>query len=200
MEMTYEDWEDVQVVVHGMVQKPVHYKIAQFQAMEKFIFEREGSVLDVGCGEGAGMLYLHFMGFDVVRGLDVNSEKVKVATLLGVDAVCCSVESESFLSYFPNPFDVIWCSHMLEHAYNPTLVVRRLRNLMSESSVLYIILPYVDTGDLKAHCSSIELGLRIDDGGSYLSDWLGARGFIVEDKKFSTFREPEIWLQVRKND
>ena len=199
---SYKEWYNTQVVVHGLVRKPVHYKIAQHQAIMNWVGMNATNrkVLDFGCAEGAGMLSFHYLGAENVVGLEINREKTEVAEKLGLTVEIGDLDvgmRERLLDVYGR-FDVIWSSHVLEHVYDPDRTVDLLHTLLSDTGRMYIILPYIDTGDINAHCASIALGLREDDEGESLVNWFEARGFECVEKKFSDFREPEIWLCLKK--
>lgn len=199
----YKEWYNTQTVVHGMVVKPVHYKIAQHQAITNWVGMNvtNKSVLDFGCAEGAGMLSFHYLGAENVVGLEINREKAEVAEKLGltVEVGDLDVGMREHLLDVHDKFDIIWSSHVLEHVYDPDRTVNLLHTLLSVDGRMYIILPYIDKGDLNAHCASVELGLRENDEGQSLVNWFEGRGFRCIDKRFSDFREPEIWLCLEKD-
>lgn len=193
--MNYTDWLTNQVRVHGRVEKPIHYKIAQYRTMQELV-GMSGDWLDVGCGTGEGMLFLHCFGANRVYGIDVNTQKIEVAQKLGLDAEVGDIEF--CFEGEKDTFDGIWCSHAFEHMRDPEAALEAMKKLMKKDGFIYFILPYVDTGDPKAHCASFEIGTRIDDGGQTVIKWFEDRGLILIDYKLDDFREPEIWLEFKK--
>lgn len=185
----YAEYVHCQTVTHGQIEKPEHYHIAERRAID-YLFKdipKELRVLDVGCGSGKGMKYLQELGYALVDGIELHPEKAKIAGASHGDIA-------SF-NFFPLTYDVVYCSHAFEHMFNPNLALDRMMNIAWE---FIFILPYVDTGDKKAHCASPELGTLIDDGGETVNKWFVGRGLTLIEKKLDSFREPEIWLRYKR--
>ena len=73
-------------------------------------FDRNISVLEVGCGYGRNLLLLKKMGFVNAKGIDVNPELVKKAKLSGVKAFTVGEDKEWHQKY-----DLMIFSHIIEH-------------------------------------------------------------------------------------
>jgi ubiquinone/menaquinone biosynthesis C-methylase UbiE len=88
----------------------------------------------------------------------------------------------------------------LEHAYNPSAVVNEFYRILKKGGLLKIVLPYPDTirDNEEAHGGKYELGTYIEDKGETVTKFFNKYGFILVQKKFDDFREPEIWLTFKK--
>jgi SAM-dependent methyltransferase len=185
--MSYEEYVHCQTVVHGQIEKPEHYHIAERKAID-YLFKdipKTMRILDVGCGSGLGMKYLRELGYSSVSGIELHPEKAKIAGAFHGDIASFG---------FPTLYDVIYASHSFEHMHDPNLALEKLKEIAQE---FVFILPYVDKGDIKPHCGSVELGTRIDDGGETVNKWFMDRGLELIEMKFDSFREVEIWLRYR---
>ena len=188
--MNYEEYVHCQTVVHGQIEKPEHYHIAERKAIDhlfKYV-TFDSRILDVGCGSGMGMKYLRELGYLSVSGIELHPEKARNAGAFHGDIASFG---------FPTLYDVIYCSHAFEHMFAPSLVLHRMMEIADK---FIFILPYVDTGDFKAHCASVAIGTRIDDGGDAVNRWFTSKGLELVEKKLDSFREPEIWLRYKKNE
>lgn len=192
--MNYSDWLMKQIQEYGQVEKPVHYKLGEWKALNEFAnYIYKANCLDVGCAAGTGMLAQYYLGAQSVVGIDINPEKIKVAKALGLRAYDCEATRWDAGAQY----DFIWCSHTLEHVFNPDLFLDSLHDLLIPGGYLGIIVPYPDTGTPDAHVASRELGLYIEDEGKTFIEYL-AQKFSVVTHKLDNFREPEIWVLLQK--
>lgn len=185
--MNYEQWRNVQLSTPYI--KPRHYRVAERIALSVFLKDIRPNefILDVGCGSGAGLLYMRQQGYTAV-GLEIDERKIKVATRLGV-----KVYHEDILTFFHDGlFDVAYCSHAFEHMFDPGAALNRLMKLAPK---LIFILPYVDKNPALAHSAAAEIGTNVDDEGETVNKWFTGRGLTLVDKRFDSYREPEIWLR-----
>jgi SAM-dependent methyltransferase len=159
---------------------------------------RTARILDCACGDGAGLGALREMGFSSATGVELCGEKAARAALHGFPVVTADMHD---LGCFPDgAFDVIVCSHTLEHAYDPGRVVAELHRLLAAEAALHVVLPYPDPGHRNemAHVGKYELGTHLKDGGGAVMAFFEARGFRVASHGFDSERESEIWLHLEK--
>lgn len=96
-----------------------------------------GRLLDVGCGNGAWLLQMQRLGWEV-SGIDFDSGAVRVARNAGVDA------HESTLDHAPfetASFDAIALSHVLEHFHDPNHEMGHVRELLKPGGMVWIATP-----------------------------------------------------------
>jgi len=161
-------------------------------------FSKKARILDVCCGDGVGLHVFKQYGFETVTGIDFEETKVESAKLIGYDVHKADFHDLSFLEN--NSFDLIYSSHSLEHAYDPSLVLKHFNRLLEDNGKMLIILPYPDKGPLDAHCAKEILGTTQQDEGNYVSNYICSFGFNLINKTFDNFREPEIWLRFEKKE
>ncbi len=191
----YADYVRNQVVVHGQVLKPSRYHKAERIAID-YLFRdipNTRTVLDVGCGIGQAMAYLKGKGYEHVRGIDLNEEKIFVAHCFGMDARAGDVSRWKFRQ----KFDVVYCSHAFEHMLETSRALWNLKEHATEGADFIFILPYPDNGDATVHVASLDLGLHEEDDGESVANYFISRGLTMIEKKVDSLREPEIWLHFR---
>lgn len=195
--VSYKNWHKSQVIDHGIVRKPIHYKVAEARAIDYLMADvsKDSKVIDIGCANGTGMLHMHTQGFEEVYGIDINVKKVEIAWALGLRADV--YDTRDLRSY--KEYDIIWCSHAFEHSFNPGHDIKVMKSILSDEGTIFMILPYPDlTENSIAHSASTELGLRIDDLGISVWKWFEKRGLRVVHMRMDSFREPEIWIALVK--
>lgn len=124
-------------------------------------FNRNISILDAGCGDGWGLNQLLKMGFRNLYGLELNSTKAQFAVDVG-HYIRVGDLHEPYM-YHKWGFDVIYCSHALEHCYSPSAVITNFLNALNKNGKIIIIVPYPDDGPDDAHCGKFELGTYVND-------------------------------------
>lgn len=95
-------------------------------------------LLDVGCATGEFLAMARDYGFDV-RGLEVSDFASARAREKGLNV------TQGTLDVFENSdqrFDVITCSHVLEHLPSPRLALQQMHDLLGPKGLLYIEVPY----------------------------------------------------------
>lgn len=105
-------------------------------------FAQRGSLLDIGCSSGGFLrtlagpnweLYGIEMSPDEAQRAEENSgAKIFVGEILNAP-------------FSPSSFDVITGFHVLEHVYQPTLVVEKLLEWLKPGGILYIQVPNIDS-------------------------------------------------------
>lgn len=187
---SYEEYVHNQTVVYGQTEKPERYAVAELRAIDHLFADvpKDASVLDVGCGTGVGITYLRSLGFDNVAGMELNPEKAEVA-----GAVNCDIARFAL----PVRFEVFYSSHSFEHMYDPATAIENMMDHAGGPSLFIFILPYPDEGPETAHCASSEIGLRDRDSGRSVIEWFEQWGLTLLERKFDSYREPEIWLKFR---
>ncbi len=96
-----------------------------------------GKLLDIGCGGGKFLKFAKELGWEVV-GLELDENAVKVARSIGLNVIHGSF---SELGQLNKQFDVIICSHVLEHVYKPTLLIELALSSLAQNGELWIQWP-----------------------------------------------------------
>lgn len=76
---------------------------------------RPGNMLDIGCGDGKFMTIAEAYGWETV-GIDLDLNAVKAATAKGLKVLNASYQQ---INEGNQKYDLIICSHVLEHVHNP---------------------------------------------------------------------------------
>jgi O-antigen/teichoic acid export membrane protein/2-polyprenyl-3-methyl-5-hydroxy-6-metoxy-1,4-benzoquinol methylase len=97
----------------------------------------KGKIIDVGCGGGLVLSIAKQHGWDVI-GLELDADAAKVANQKGLTVIHGSYEK---LVDYPNYFDIIYCSHVLEHVYAPKEMLLSFKRALKPNGKLLLSLP-----------------------------------------------------------
>jgi 2-polyprenyl-3-methyl-5-hydroxy-6-metoxy-1,4-benzoquinol methylase len=99
--------------------------------------QRDASLLDIGCSTGRVLSLARTMGF-TATGLDYSQWAVEHCRALGFE-----VRHGSLLKQWPddNIFDVIHCSHTIEHVPDPVSYLNEMRRLLKTQGQLMLAFP-----------------------------------------------------------
>ncbi|GEM_PF-6689564 len=89
-------------------------------------------ILDVGCGRG--LLCSKLSEKNDCFGFDLIPENPRKINLVVTDC------SKKFLSE-DNKFDVVVCSHYLEHSSNPDLTIQEIKRVLKGEGTAFILIP-----------------------------------------------------------
>ena len=98
-----------------------------------------GSVLDVGCGEGAVGRLLRREGAQRLTGIEI--EPAAAAAARAVYDEVAEGPVEQVLPDLSGPFDAILCYDVLEHLVDPAAVLKQLRGLAADGGHLQVSVP-----------------------------------------------------------
>lgn len=156
---------------------------------------KDKNVLDVGCGEGRGLMALYNLGFNKrnIIGVDIAPEKIKAAIDRGF-----IVLNEDFHYLKPIPdkyFDYVYSAHTLEHAYDLELAINSLLRVCADK--LFFIVPIGETKEEvekynPSHTSPIKDCEQLD----IILQKTKLRYTIVEKSR----KCKEAWVIVFKNE
>lgn len=109
--------------------------------LEYFAYKSIDSlIIDVGCGEGRGLLALQKLGFTNLKGVDISTPKVLRATKeYGLDVYECDFHDLSMFA--DGQFDYLFCSHAIEHSLVPELVIKEFLRISAAGLVIVPIDP-----------------------------------------------------------
>jgi len=108
----------------------------QKQRADKIIpFVKEGSsVLDIGCGDGAVLLYLKERLNIKPYGIDVSKNSIESLKKLGIDGLLIDINNIEEVRNLPE-VDYITGFEILEHVPNPEVLINELKNKARESLI-----------------------------------------------------------------
>jgi ubiquinone/menaquinone biosynthesis C-methylase UbiE len=95
-------------------------------------------ILDVGCGQGYGMLKFKECGCTNIEGITLSEEDVKASQDRGFT---CSQQDMSFTDFADQSFDFLFVRHALEHSPYPLLTLREFFRLIKSGGGAYIEMP-----------------------------------------------------------
>ena len=95
----------------------------EFRHKEAVKFIENGTVLDVGCGDGLLLTLLKQKGI-IAEGVDISPEGVAKCVAAGFVAKVHSVDGP--LPYQDRSFDTVVLLDVLEHVYDPAVVLREV--------------------------------------------------------------------------
>jgi SAM-dependent methyltransferase len=99
--------------------------------------DSRGRLLDVGCGTGAFLAVAANAGW-VGTGVEISEEAAAIARSRGLEVI---VGDALQVEYPPKRFDRVRCSHVLEHVTDPLLLLRRLRETVTDAGWITVIVP-----------------------------------------------------------
>ena len=111
-------------------------------AKSRHLFELDGKpgrLLDVGCGNGEFLKFARKYGWNV-RGIDLDEHAVAEAGSSGLDVSVGGIE----VIAAGEKFDFISLSHVIEHVYDPTELVRSCYSLLNEGGILWLETPNIE--------------------------------------------------------
>ena len=143
------------------------------------VLPRSAAILELGCGSGRMMRYLHSLGFSKVKGVDLSNEQIELALVSGLDAEAGDIFE--FLKTNRDPYDAVVAIDCLEHFTKDELMALAplIHGTLNPGGILVIQTPngeglfcrQVIYGDL-THCtvltpSSLQQLLSLTDFGEF---------------------------------
>lgn len=99
----------------------MHGVVDRFPIIAKHLDPSE-TLLDIGCGEGAGLEYLVQATGVTGRGIDISPVAIEMAKARGLDVLVADVMAPSFT--IDGTYDTVLISEVLEHLAEPERVIR----------------------------------------------------------------------------
>jgi SAM-dependent methyltransferase len=116
----------------------------QLQVIETY--HAGGCILDIGCSSGGFLAYLK-KGPWKLYGIEASLPTAERArALTGATVFAGDVLKANFP---PNSFDVITCSDVLEHLYEPRAVVQNVRSWLKPGGIFYVFVPNITSWEAR---------------------------------------------------
>ena len=132
--------------------------ILSYRAIDRVLasVSQGNTLLDIGCGPGIQGRIFEDNGVNVT-GLTMDPTGDYSGNCLS------NVVVSDLMSYMPNQkFDVVWCSHMLEHFYDIGEALRKIKNdLIKDGGILSITVPAREKTILMNHIHYFDAGRLI---------------------------------------
>lgn len=102
----------------------------------------QGSLLDVGCGNGQFLQNMKNLGWEV-KGVEIDERAVTTARkFLGLDVISGTLENAQFPDNF---FDIVTVSHVIEHLYDPINFLGECRRVLKPGGKLVLLTPNINS-------------------------------------------------------
>lgn len=103
-------------------------------------FRTGGAILDIGCSSGGFLAYLRGGPWQLfgIEASEETADKARLATggrIISGDVVDADLE--------PGSFDVITCSDVMEHLYEPRPVFERVSAWLKPGGIFYVFVPNI---------------------------------------------------------
>jgi len=126
----YENGAYISKRVTDLSERTISFIINSLNEYE--VLHHEYSILDVGCGKGYLLKRLHDAGFHNLTGVDLATSSLYNE----IEIINGNVED---LPFDNKSFDVVLCSHTLEHVLNLTQAISELKRVARK--ILIITVP-----------------------------------------------------------
>ena len=110
-------------------------------------YKTEGSILDIGCSAGGFLAHLAGGPWKLygIEASAITAEKARAVT--GGEIFAGDVMSANFA---PQTFDVITCSDVLEHLYDPRAVIQKVSTWLKPGGIFYVFVPNIHSWEARA--------------------------------------------------
>jgi ubiquinone/menaquinone biosynthesis C-methylase UbiE len=119
--------------IHRMV---MDHMIPKF--VSEYSLDSNKKILDIGCGQGYGMVKFAEIGCTDVSGLTLSKEDAAAARDRGFSVI---EEDMSFQSATDSTYDVLFARHSLEHSPYPLLTLLEFYRILKTGGIVYIEMP-----------------------------------------------------------
>lgn len=104
--------------------------------VNKLLRQKEGELLDVGCGRGLILDYFAKRGYQVC-GTDISSDAILMVQEMGHTAFLHDLETNEL----DKQYDIILCLEVLQQLYDPLKALNNLKSGLSENGELIVSVP-----------------------------------------------------------
>ncbi len=109
-----------------------------------FINESDRKILDIGCGAGdTGKLIRSIYSDTEVVGVTCSKSEYDQATQHLSSCICLDIEQDTLPDKYEKVFDVLICSHVLEHLLDPSKVISKLLHYLKPGGKIVIAIPNI---------------------------------------------------------
>jgi ubiquinone/menaquinone biosynthesis C-methylase UbiE len=110
-------------------------------AIERNIYKKSPTILDVGCGNGIISMNLAAKGFEVT-GIDISNKAIKKASQLNnYPNLKFKIADAEKLAIEERQYDIVICSEVLEHLNDPENLLKSIYKLLTENGILIATVP-----------------------------------------------------------
>lgn len=113
----------------------------RFENLAKYCSSEIKNFLDVGAGEGFGLLEAEFRGWNAF-GVDISDNRIESAKQESIRFINKDLIRAQLPSNF---FDAVYMDSVLEHVLNPYEYLVEIKRIMKKGGILYIGIPNEDS-------------------------------------------------------
>ncbi|MFH1237559.1 MAG: class I SAM-dependent methyltransferase [Candidatus Aenigmatarchaeota archaeon] len=121
-----------------------YYKIQEKKikvVLEFFSGQKNGKILDVGCGDGFISAIISKETGAKVYGIDISADAVAEAGKKGIDAKTANIDKE--FPFEKNSFDAVFCGDVIEHIYDTENLLTNINRSLKTNGCLVISVPNI---------------------------------------------------------
>lgn len=152
----------------------------------------DARIIDLGSGLSPFLYHCQQHGFTDLHALEPSEEICRHLESQGITAYPAWLETFIERKDLP-PFDLILLSHTLEHLIGPDVILRGLRELLSNKGVLLIDVPYRD--HLRPFTSGVHIQFFNETSLPRLVEECGLETAIVEVDKLNAIDKAVLKIQ-----
>lgn len=152
----YSNDNDYFLELNPSMEKIIHVvnPMRRFSKAQQFIKRKIRNYLEIGCGEGYGLLSAQKFGWNVY-GQDISPDFAEIAKRkTGLSILVGQLDENSFEKNF---FDLVYIDSVLEHVPDPLRYMKCVINFLSPGGIIYLTLPNEDSLQAKL----LDLALKI---------------------------------------
>ncbi|MCR4813141.1 MAG: class I SAM-dependent methyltransferase [Bacteroidales bacterium] len=112
-----------------------------FEWIEPHLFDKNSSIIDIGCGTGRLVIKLAECGFKNISGIEPYINKDITYNVNGKKVII----KKGTVDSLSNKYDVLVLSHVFEHVIDPCTFMEKLKGLMHNKSKLIVSLPLLSS-------------------------------------------------------
>ena len=102
---------------------------------------KDAPILEVGCGDGSFTRSLAGHS-SRVTAVDISHSQIERNARAHPEIKFVQHDLAQPLPFAPESFDVIWCSEVLEHLFDPGFALREMQRVMAPGGRLLVTVPY----------------------------------------------------------
>jgi 2-polyprenyl-6-hydroxyphenyl methylase/3-demethylubiquinone-9 3-methyltransferase len=102
---------------------------------------RNARILEVGCGDASFTKSLAEYSSDVT-GIDISAHQIQQNARACPEITFIQHDVSERFPFEDGAFDVIWCSEVLEHLFDPGFALREMHRTMARGGLLLVTVPY----------------------------------------------------------
>jgi SAM-dependent methyltransferase len=110
-------------------------------------YKTHGSVLDIGCSSGGFLTHLEPGSWEL-SGIEANPEMAERARRATKGRIFAGDVVDA--DFAPDSFDLITCTDVLEHLYEPRLVFDKVRRWLRPGGIFYVFVPNIMSWEARA--------------------------------------------------